>query len=393
MIQRRSEQELIHALRKFPVVCITGPRQCGKTTLAKMVCQNLGRDAVYLDLEKVEDQRRISDPGLFFKDNRNRLIVFDEIQRYPDLIPQMRAEIDAQREPGRFLILGSASPEIILSSSETLAGRIYFLSLFPFIFPEVESKIELNDLFFWGGFPQVVLDTDPVFRQDWLDNFIYTYIERDLPLLGLKAAPRQVRQLWEMLAYQSANLLNSSSIGRSLGITSHTVNSYLDYLEGAFMIFRIDPFYVNIGKRLVKSKKVYISDTGILHRLLGLKNRDQLMGTPFAGNSWETFVITQLIPIIRRKWNYWYYRTHTGIEADLVLGSGIIPEICIEIKLSSSPTLTKSFLTAIDDLKTRSNYIVVPSGESYRIRKDIMICALGDFMKMIEEREPGGANE
>lgn len=393
MIQRRSEQELIHALTKFPVVCITGPRQCGKTTLAKIVCQNLGRETVYLDLEKVEDQRRISDPGLFFADNRNRLIIFDEIQRYPDLLPQIRAEVDAQREPGRFLILGSASPDIILSSSETLAGRIYFLSLFPFIFPEVSDRMELNDLFFWGGFPQVVLDPDPVFRQDWLDNFIYTYIERDLPLLGLKAAPRQVRQLWEMLAYQSANLLNSSSIGRSLGITSHTVNSYLDYLEGAFMIFRIDPFYANIGKRLVKSKKVYISDTGILHRLLGLRNRDQLMGTPFAGNSWETFVISQLIPLIRRKWNFWYYRTHTGIEADLVLGSGINPEICIEIKLSSSPTLTRSFVTAIDDLKTWSNYIIVPSGESFRIRKDIMVCSLAGFIKIIEEVEPGGTHE
>lgn len=384
MIQRRSEIELSNALKKFPVVCITGPRQCGKTTLAKMVCQNLGRDAVYLDLERIEDQRRISDPGLFFADNRNRLIVFDEIQRYPDLIPQMRAEIDAQREPGRFLILGSASPDIILSSSETLAGRIYFLSLFPFILPEVDGIIDLNDLFFWGGFPQVVLDADPVFRQDWLDNFIYTYIERDLPMLGLKAAPRQVRQLWEMLAYQSANLLNSSSIGRSLGITSHTVDRYLEYLEGAFMIFRIDPWYANIGKRLVKSKKVYITDTGILHRLLGLRNRDQLMSTPFAGSSWETFVLSQLIPLIRRKWNYWYYRTHTGIEADLVLGTGINPEMCIEIKLSSAPSLTKSFVTAIDDLKTKTNYIVIPAGESYRIREDVTVCSLVNFVGILE---------
>jgi len=352
--------------------------------LAKMVCQKMGQTALYLDLEKVEDQRRISDAGLFFSDNRNRLIVLDEIQRYPGLIPQMRVEIDSDRKPGRFLILGSASPDIILSSSETLAGRVCFLNLSPFILPEVTHTTELNDLFFWGGFPQVVLDTDPVFRQDWLDSFLYTYIERDLPMLGLKAAPRQVRQLWEMLAYQSANLLNSSSIGRSLGITNHTVNRYLDYLEGAFMIYRIDPFYVNIGKRLVKSKKVYISDTGVLHRLLGLRTYDQLMGTPFAGNSWETFVVSQLIPLIRKKWNYWYYRTHTGIESDLVLGSGIIPGICIEIKLSSAPTMTRSFATAINDLKTKENYIIIPFGETYRLREDVTVCSLLSFLKILE---------
>jgi hypothetical protein len=384
MIKRQAEQALIHALDKFPVVCLTGPRQCGKTTLAKMVCQQIGRKAIYIDLEKIEDQRRISDAGLFFQDNRDSLIVFDEIQRYPDLIPQIRAEVDFKLSSGRFLILGSASPDIILSSSETLAGRISFLGLTPFLLPEVTGIVELNDLFFWGGFPKVVLDADPAFRQDWLDNFIYTYVERDLPLLGIKASPRQVRQLWGMLAYQSGGLLNTSSIGRSLGITSHTVSGYLDFLEEAFMIARIDPFYTNIGKRLVRSKKVYISDTGILHRLLGLRNRDQLMGTPLAGNSWETFVVSQLVPLLRRKWNYWYYRTQTGVEVDLVLGTGIIPEICIEIKLSSAPAMTRSFTTAINDLKTRENYIVIPFGESYRVREDVTVCSLPAFLKILE---------
>jgi predicted AAA+ superfamily ATPase len=370
-------------MEKFPAVCLTGPRQCGKTTLAKLFCSEQKKDFVYLDLEKVEDYRRIQDPGLFFRDNRQKIIVIDEIQRKPDLFPEIRAEIDTDRKAGRFLILGSASPDIILNTSETLAGRIKYIHLHPFIISELNNKTDWKDLFFWGGFPNVVLDNDSLFRKDWLDNFIYTYLERDLPMQGLKASPVQIRRLWEMLAYQAGNLLNSSSLARSLGVSNHTVNAYMDYLESAFMIYRIDPFETNIGKRIVKSKKVYIADTGLLHRLLRIDNYDQLMSTPLAGHSWENFVLTQILPVIRKNWNIWFYRTHTGIEADLVLGKGLKPEICIEIKLSSAPTITHSFATAINDLKTTKNYIIIPDGMKYRLREDITVCSINDFSELI----------
>ena len=384
MIKRNLYSELIFSLKKFPVVCITGPRQCGKTTLAKLICSEHKKDFIYLDLEKLEDNRRIQDPGLFFQDNRQKLIVIDEIQRKPDLFPEIRAEVDTDRKSGRFLILGSASPDIILNTSETLAGRIKYIHLHPFILSELKKTSNWKDLFFWGGFPNVVLDNDTQFRKDWLDNFIYTYLERDLPMLGLKASPVQVRRLWEMLAYQSGNLLNSSSLARSLGVSNHTVNAYIAYLEGAFMIYRIEPFETNIGKRIVKSKKIFISDTGLLHRLLRIDSYDQLMSTQLAGHSWENFVLIQILPIIRKNWNIWFYRTHTGIEADLVLGKGLKPEICIEIKLSSAPGITRSFATAINDLQTNKNYIIIPRVKKYRLRKDITVCSINDFLEMIQ---------
>jgi len=382
MIKRYLYSELNFSMEKFPVVCITGPRQCGKTTLAKFICSERGKDYVYLDLEKLEDYRRIQEPGLFFQDNREKLIVIDEIQRQPQLFPEIRAEVDTDRRAGRFLILGSASPDIILNTSETLAGRVKYINLHPFILSEL-NKTDWKDLFFWGGFPNVVLDNDTLFRKDWLDNFIYTYLERDLPMLGLKASPVQIRRLWEMLAYQAGNLLNSSSLARSLGVSNHTVNAYMDYLEGAFMIYRINPFEINIGKRIVKSKKVFIADTGLLHRLLRIDNYNQLMSTHLAGHSWENFVLLQILPLIRKNWNIWFYRTHTGVEADLVLGKGLKPEICIEIKLSSTPTVTHSFATAIDDLQTTKNYIIVPSGKKYRLREDITVCSINDFPELI----------
>lgn len=383
MIKRYIYSELTYSLEKFPVVCITGPRQCGKTTLAKMFCTAFGQEYIYLDLEKIEDYRRIEDAGLFFRDNRDKIIVIDEIQRKPDLFPEIRAEVDTDRRAGRFLILGSASPDIIQNTSETLAGRIKYLRLHPFILKEAGDETTVNDLWFWGGFPNVLLDKDPQFRKDWLDNFIYTYLERDLPMLGLKANPVQIRRLWEMLAFQAASLLNSSSLARSLGVSNHTVNGYMDYLEGAFMIYRISPYEANIGKRIVKSQKLYVADSGLLHRLLRIESYDQLMGTPIVGHSWENFVITQILPLIQNKWNCWFYRTHTGIEADLVMGKGLKPEMCIEIKLSTSPQISRSFATAISDLNTLRNYIVIPAGSTFRLREDVTVINIRDYIDLL----------
>lgn len=367
-------------MKKFPAVCITGPRQCGKTTLAKQLCSATAKDFIYLDLEKYEDLMRIKDAGLFFRDNRDKLIVLDEIQRKPKLFSEIRAEIDAFKRSGRFLILGSASPDIIKNTSETLAGRVRYIHLHPFILSELNNPALWKDLMFWGGFPDVVLDNDERFRKEWLDNFIYTYLERDLPMLGLKADPVQIRRLWEMLAWQAGSLLNSSNLGRSLGVSHHTVNNYLDYLEGAFMIHRIEPFDANIGKRIVKSKKIFIADTGLLHRLLRLSSYDQLMGNTMAGHSWENFVFNQLLPLLKNDWNIWFYRTQTGVETDLVLGKGTKPLVSIEIKLSSSPAMTRGFATAIADLGTLKNFIIIPEGEKFRVREDVTVYGLQQFI-------------
>lgn len=387
MIERYIYNDLNYSLTKFPVVCITGPRQCGKTTLAKHFCAGYDREFIYIDLEKMEDFRRIEDPGLFFRDHRAGFIVIDEIQRMPSLFSEIRAEVDRDRRPGRFLILGSASPDIVRNTSETLAGRIKYIRLHPFILPEVDQLIKIQDIFFWGGFPEVLLDDDTRFRREWLDSFIYTYLERDFPMMGLKASPVQIRRLWEMVAWQSGSLLNASSLGRSLGVSNHTLNAYLDYLEGAFMIYRIAPFEANVGKRIVKSPKVFIADTGVLHRLLRLESYEQLMGTPVAGHSWENFVLTQVLPVIHGNWNCWFYRTHTGMEADLVMGRGLTPEMCVEIKLSSAPHLSRSFVTAINDLKTPRNYIIIPEGKSYRIREDITVCSIKEFLGILSSGE------
>ena len=383
MVHRYLFPELKYAVSKFPVVCITGPRQCGKTTLARFYCSESGKIHIYLDLEKSDDFRRFSDPGLLFNDNREKLIVIYEIQRSPEIFPELRAEIDADRRPGRFLILGSAGPDIINRSSETLAGRIRYINLHPFIINEIHDRIKLNDLFFWGGYPEVVLGNDDRFRKDWLDSFITTYLERNLPMIGLKASPVQIRRLWEMLAYHAANLLNSSTLALSLGISNHTTNTYLDYLEGAWMIYRIAPFDFNTGKRIVKSKKIFISDNGLLHRLLRIESYDQLMGNPIAGHSWENFVFTQIFHLVGNKWNVCFYRTHSGQESDLVLCKGPVPEICVEIKLSSAPSLTKSFISSIAELGTKRNFIIIPYGNSYRLREDIFVCNLGDFAELI----------
>jgi len=387
MIKRHIYHNLSYSLKKFPVVCIIGPRQCGKTTLAKYFCDGYHNEFIYLDLESMEDYRKIEDPGLFFRDHRKKFIVIDEIQQKPELFAEIRAEVDRDRRSGRFLILGSASPDIIRNTSETLAGRIKYMRLHPFFLQEVDQFIKLQDIYFWGGFPNVLLDNDIQFRREWLDNFIYTYLERDFPMLGLKASPVQIRRLWEMLAWQSGNLLNASSLGRSLGVSNHTVNAYLDYLEGAFMIYRISPYEANVGKRIVKSPKIFMADTGLLHRLLRLESYDQLMGTPIAGHSWENFVLTQILPVIQNKWNCWFYRTHGGIEADLVMGRGLAPAMCVEIKLSSAPQLNRSFITAINDLKTSRNYIVIPEGNSYRLRDDVTVCSVSSFLGLLSSED------
>ncbi|MEM8893216.1 MAG: ATP-binding protein [Bacteroidota bacterium] len=364
----------------MPVIGILGPRQVGKTTLVKEYAKQLTKDWVYIDLEKPSDARRLLDPELYFSSNQDKCIIIDEVQHKPELFTVIRAFVDENRVPLRFIILGSATPHLLRQSSESLAGRVSYIELFPFSLTEL-TDMDIQRHHFFGGFPNSILNQKEKRSTLWLDGFIKTYIERDLPLLGITASPQMTRRLWQMLAWQSGNLLNASSVGKSLGLTNHTVNKYIEFLEGAFMVNRLYSYAANVKKRLVKAPKVYFSDTGLMHRLIGLNNYEELFGSPLLGASWETYVVQQIRAEMSDNNELYYYRTHAGTEVDLILTKGFKPLSCIEIKFSSSPTLTKGFQIGIDDLGTSTNYIIVPQGEAYLVRKDITVISLRSFLE------------
>lgn len=381
MLKRRIADKLKMALNLFPIVGLIGPRQCGKTTLSKLITESIDKEVVYIDMEKKADEAKLSDPEIFFKDNRNKLVIIDEVQRMPSLFPQLRAEVDEKRLPGRFMLLGSASPKLSQQSSESLAGRIHYIPLHPFDLVETEDISSLNDLFFYGGFPPVVTETDKEFKRDWLEDFIFTYVERDLQILGMPAMASVSRRLWEMLAWQTGNLANFSELAKSLGVTSPTINKYMEFLTRSFMVHKIEPHFFNIKKRLKKSPKFYIADTGILHRLLRIKDYNQLLGHPVLGNAWETFVVNQVLALKPDDLDIWFYRTQSGVEMDFVFGRGLKPEVSAEIKFTSAPKTTRGMTTGINDLKTKKNFIITPYSEEYRIREDIIVCNITDFVK------------
>ena len=381
-ITRKQANELQELADQFPVIGILGPRQVGKTTLAKSFASTLPKKSLYLDLEKPSDIQKLAEAEIYFNANKDYCIILDEIQIMPSLFPIIRAMVDEHRVPLRFIILGSASPDIIRGSSESLAGRIAYLDLKPFSISELSQSenITVNQHHFIGGFPNSILASTQKQSLRWLDNFIKTYLERDLPLLGLTASPTLVRRLWEMLAWQNGNLVNNSAIGKSLGLTNHTINKYINYLEGAFMINRLYPFSNNIKKRLVKAPKIYISDTGLLHRLLRIQSYDQLMGMPVIGGSFESYIVQQIISEKPSDLDVYFYRTHAGTEIDIVLTRGSKPIACIEVKFTSTPKVTKSLINGIDDLETNQNFIITPTLGSYPANKNIQICDIKTFI-------------
>lgn len=365
-----------------PVIGILGPRQVGKTTLAKIFLKELEKETIYLDLERPSDFQKLAEPELFLRTNQDKCVVIDEVQLMPQLFPLIRALVDEHRIPLRFVLLGSASPDIIRDSSESLAGRISYIQLHPFSRFEIpETPIQKHH--FLGGFPLSILAKSEKQSLRWLDDFINTYITRDLPILGMPANPVMTRRLWEMLAWQNGSLLNASSLGKSLGITNHTVNTYMDFLEGAFMIHRIKPFYVNMKKRIVKTPKIYISDTGILHRLLGLESFDSLFGSPMLGGSWEAFVINQIMAEKPKNIDLFFYRTHAGTEVDIVLTKAQQPVASLEVKFTSTPVVTKGFWNGIADLGTKHNFIITPVDDEYPAKANITVIGLDRFLKRL----------
>ena len=295
-------------------------------------------------------------------------MILDEVQPVPHLFPVLRGLIDAHRVPRRFILLGSASPDFIRDASETLAGRIAYYEMPPMTFSEVAHLTDYRKHWLRGGFPDSLLAGSESASGKWRDAFIQTYLERDLPMLGLSANPVLTRRLWTMLAHLNGNLLNLDSLGNSLGSSSPTVKRYLDFFEASYMIRRLQPWYVNISKRLVKSPKVYLRDTGILHALLAIDSYEQLLGHPVVGASWEAYILQELASMLPPRHEMYFYRTHDGTEADIVIVKAGIPEILVEIKHHSAPTITKGMLIAAADLKTRRNVILAPVEDNYPLR-------------------------
>jgi hypothetical protein len=379
-IQREVTSELIELITQFPVLGIIGPRQVGKTTIAKHLIGHISKECIYLDLELPEDQSKLYEPQLYLEQHLNKCVILDEIQQIPQIFPVLRGLIDKRRVAGRYVILGSASPNLLKQSSETLAGRIAYKELTPFNLIEISDNSDINLHWYRGGFPEAFLSLDEGFYRNWMRNFIQTYLERDLPLLGLSVTPTLMRRLWTMLAHFHGGIWNASNFAKSLGITIPTVNRYLEFLEAAFIINRLQPFYLNLKKRLVKSPKIYIRDSGILHYLAGILNFQNLQGNVLIGNSWEGYVIEQVKQILPGEFDLYYYRTHNGTESDLVLVRGNKPLSCIEIKYTAAPKLSKGLQISIKDLRTNNNFIITPKSDTYPISKNVKVCNLFDFL-------------
>lgn len=380
MLKRKSEKELLELLSFFPVVAIVGPRQVGKTTLAKIVVEKIKKESVYLDLELGTDINKLKDPQIYLEQYTDKCVIIDEVQRMPELFPLLRALIDQKRTPARFLLLGSASPDLIRDTSESLAGRISYMELTPFNLTELKNKDSIQKLWMRGGFPDALLAPSDNLWLKWIQSFIKTYIEKDLPLLGMPASPITTQRLWTMLAHLHGRELNYSQLSKALEISVPTVKTYIDFLEHAFLIRRLRPYSNNIKKRLVKTPKIYIRDSGLLHYLNAIYSMEDLRNNVLIGNSWEGFVIEQISQILPETFNLYYYRTSDGSEIDLVFVKGNRTVASAEIKYSSTPGLSKGNTISIQDLGTENNYIITPEGEDYMAKENVRVCSLVDFL-------------
>ncbi len=361
---------LREGLKRSPAVALLGPRQCGKTTLARQLAGE--SKSTYFDLESPIDLARLSEPMTALESLRG-LIVIDEVQRHPDLFPMLRVLLDRKPIRARFLILGSASPELLRQSSETLAGRIAIIEMAGFTLQEL-NRPDLNRLWLRGGFPRSFLARTEAASAAWREDFIRAFLERDLAQLGVQVPSGTMRRFWTMTAHYSGGIWNSSEIGRSLGEAHTTVKRRLDALAGALVVRLLEPWYANVGKRLVKSPKVYIRDSGLLHTLLGIGDRRQLEGHPVVGGSWEGFIIEQLLAHLPKAQAY-YWRTQAGAELDLLLflqGQ----RIGIEIKRADAPKMTPSMGSALEDLELDRLLVVYPGSVRYTLRPKVEVMSL-----------------
>ena len=381
MIERFLRGPLTQRLGAFPAVALLGPRQAGKTTLARTLEEGWSRKVVYLDLERDSDRGRLAEPELYLKAQSSSLVILDEVQCMPDLFPLLRSLTDERirgGDPaGHFLVLGSASPDLLRQSSESLAGRIAYLELAPFSYGELRKAYEFgrgealssdrrNDLWIRGGFPRSLLAPTASISRQWRESFVATYLERDLPQLGYRLPAERMRRLWSMLAYDQGAQLNLSRLAGSLGIDGKTVRHNLDLLTDLYMVRQLPAWSGNSTKRLIKAPKVYLRDSGLVHMLAGIPDLDTLLGHPLCGGSWEGFVIESLLATIPSSWRASYYRTRAQAEIDLVLeGPRPRDRYAIEIKRTLAPKASRGFRTGAEDVGAQKRYVVIPEGERF----------------------------
>lgn len=381
--RKRDVKKLVSLLKRYPVVGIIGARQVGKTTLARSLSGHIRSTSFYFDLENPEDLARLADPMLALKGLKG-LAVIDEIQRFPELFPILRVLVDRPKASARFLVLGSASPELLRQGSESLAGRIVYHELGGFSLDDVGIKNYLR-LWLRGGFPRSYLASSDTMSEEWRRGFIQTFLERDLPQLGITVRSTTMHRFWSMLSHYHGQIWNASEFGRSFGVADTTVRNYLDLLSSALVVRQLLPWHENISKRQVKSPKVYIADSGLLHTLLGIKTRNDLERHPKIGASWEGFVIEQVIRWMGfRKEDCFFWATHAGAELDLLVVRGQ-DRLGFEVKLTSSPRVTPSMRSALSDLKLQRLYVIHSGEETFQLERNIQAVAL---FRLLEDLNP-----
>lgn len=391
MVNRAALTDLRMALAHFPVVALLGPRQVGKTTLAHAVTERLGAERVrYLDLESPADRARLTDPEAYLAAQRGRLVVLDEVHRMPELFAVLRGIVDrgrrAGQRAGQFLVLGSASLDLLRQSSESLAGRIAFLELTPVRVDEIgRDRRAIDRLWVRGGFPDSLLARSDAASLAWRRAFIRTYLERDIPQFGPRVPAETLRRFWTMLAHAQGQQLNAARLAASLGVSGQTVARYLDLLVDLLLVRRLPPWSGNVGKRLVKSPKIYVRDSGAVHALLNLTGSDDLLGHPVAGASWEGMVLESLIAAAGDAAAY-FYRTSAGAEIDLLIEGRRGRRYAVEIKRSSAPAVSKGFWNGRDDVKASEAIVVYPGEERVPLGSRVDAIGLHDAVRWVRDR-------
>ncbi|MBK0381686.1 ATP-binding protein [Pedobacter sp. SD-b] len=384
MFGRKVLTDILELLENFPSVMLYGPRQIGKTTIAKSIAEIFPKKTHYFDLEKESDAFPLkTNAHEFLMALKDDLVILDEVQLYPQLLSFLRSIIDEHRIPGRFILLGSADPQLVTGVSESLAGRVIYKEINQITFLEAtEQNISLEQHWFRGGFPEALqLKSDKMWTE-WTQSFIQTYIYRDINLLfGINLSPQIIAKMWSMLAHLNSDIENMQNLGRSLGLTGTSAKKYLDYMEGAYLIRRLAPWHQNNGKRLVKSPKLYVRTWGVLHHLLQITSYHQLQTNPALGASWEGYVVEQIHAAKPKEIDLYYYRTHHGAEVDLVLIKGVKPIATIEIKYSNAPVLSRGYYESLSDLETKDNFVITPNSQTVTTKEGVQVLGLEAFLK------------
>ncbi len=378
----------------MPVVALLGPRQAGKTTLALQIAQVVGKETAYLDLELDSDLAKLTDVEAYLRRFENKLLIIDEVQRQPELFRVLRGLVDIRKRAGektaQFLLLGSASRDLIQHSSETLAGRVRFLELSQFSVLELAQQDNMFDMethWLRGGFPDSYLAPSDKESWAWRSDFISSYIERDIPLMGPHISATTMRRLWSMLAHNNSQQVNYSKLGESLGVSYKTVKSYIDTLTDFYMLRQLQPWSGNTKKRLVKAPKLYFRDSGLAHRFLMIPDFENLLGHPALGSSWEAYVIENILGQVSDKWRYSFYRTSSQAEIDLVLEGPEKQVWAIEVKRSSAPTLSKGFYYACDDISATHKFVIYPGDDKFPLANGVEAMGLLAFLQLLQGLE------